>query len=95
MGTKNNPGKFDCYENAEPDEPRFALLGRDPLAGLLVDLWVALRRHSWSRCARILGVLISVAIEESKLPRDGEKELEAERCAESMMDWIYKKRRKG
>lgn len=20
MGTKNNPGKFDCYANAEPDE---------------------------------------------------------------------------
>jgi len=30
MGTKNNPGKFDCYENALPDEPMFILLARDP-----------------------------------------------------------------
>ena len=29
MGTKNNPGKFDCYEHAKPDEPMFVLLGRD------------------------------------------------------------------
>ena len=26
MGTKNNPGKFDCYANAKPDEPLFVLL---------------------------------------------------------------------
>ncbi|HAW11807.1 MAG TPA: aspartate decarboxylase, partial [Chloroflexi bacterium] len=30
MGTKNNPGKFDCYDDAHPDEPMFVLLGRDP-----------------------------------------------------------------
>lgn len=30
MGTKNNPGKFDCYNNALPDEPMFILLARDP-----------------------------------------------------------------
>jgi len=39
MGTKNNPGKFDCYENAKPDEPMFVLLGRDAAAASLVDLW--------------------------------------------------------
>jgi hypothetical protein len=43
MGTKNNPGRFDCYANAEPDEPMFVLLGRDPAAPILVRLWVALR----------------------------------------------------
>jgi hypothetical protein len=45
MGTKNNPGKFDCYANAEPDEPMFVLLARDPLAPMLVDLWANLRAH--------------------------------------------------
>lgn len=30
MGTKLNPGKFDCYQNALPDEPMFILLARDP-----------------------------------------------------------------
>jgi hypothetical protein len=39
MGTKNNPGKYDCYANAEPDEPLFVLLGRDKNAGALVWLW--------------------------------------------------------
>lgn len=43
MGTKNNPGKFDCYANAEPDEPMFVLLGRDKHAQLLVKLWADLR----------------------------------------------------
>jgi hypothetical protein len=46
MGTKLNPGKFDCYENAEPDEPMFVLLARDPLAPILVKLWADLREHA-------------------------------------------------
>lgn len=50
MGTKNNPGEYDCYENAEPDEPMFVLLGRDPIAPFVVRLWArlraALRGHS-------------------------------------------------
>ena len=43
MGSKNKPGNFDCYATAEPDEPMFVLLGRDPLAPLLVELWAGLR----------------------------------------------------
>lgn len=43
MGTKNNPGDYDCYENAEPDEPMFILLARDPLAPLLVKMWADMR----------------------------------------------------
>lgn len=39
MGTKNNPGQFDCYANAEPDEPMFVLLGRDPCAPTAVRDW--------------------------------------------------------
>lgn len=39
MGTKTNPGKFDCYANAEPDEPIFILLGRDPHAHAAVRKW--------------------------------------------------------
>lgn len=39
MGTKNNPSRFDCYANADPDEPMFVLLGRDRFAASLVDLW--------------------------------------------------------
>jgi hypothetical protein len=39
MGTKNHPSPFDCYANAEPDEPMFILLGRDLQAPKLVRLW--------------------------------------------------------
>ena len=39
MGTKNNPGKFDCYTNALPDEPIFVLLARDPNFNKLVRKW--------------------------------------------------------
>jgi hypothetical protein len=43
MSTKNNPENWDCYAKAEPDEPMFVLLGRDPVAPVIVAFWVALR----------------------------------------------------
>lgn len=43
MATKNNPGKFDCYANADPDEPMFVLLARDKHAPTLIWLWSVLR----------------------------------------------------
>lgn len=43
MGTKNNPGKFDCYANAEPDEPMFVLLARDQSAPDAIEAWINLR----------------------------------------------------
>ena len=39
MGTKTQPGEWDCYREALPDEPMFILLGRDPLAPGLVRQW--------------------------------------------------------
>jgi hypothetical protein len=43
MGTKNKPAAFDCYANAEPDEPMFVLLARDEKAPHLVREWVLMR----------------------------------------------------
>lgn len=43
MGTKRNPGKFDCIAAAEEDEPMFVLLGRDRQAPQLVEDWAATR----------------------------------------------------
>src|SRR5574341_1372418 len=43
MGTTKDPGEFDCYANAAPDEPMFVLLGRDPVASILVRRWADLR----------------------------------------------------
>lgn len=54
MGTKNNPGAFDCYANAEPDEPMFILLGRDVDAPGLVDLWARIREDNGEDPAKVL-----------------------------------------
>jgi hypothetical protein len=43
VATKNNPGRYDCYAHAAPDEPLFVLLARDKHAGVLVYLWSVLR----------------------------------------------------
>lgn len=45
VGTKVEPGAFDCYATAKPDEPLFTLLARDPLAPLVVRLWAEARRY--------------------------------------------------
>ena len=53
MGTKNNPGRFDCYANAAPDEPMFVLLGRDRFAADLVYMW-AYRRAKFHEDSEVL-----------------------------------------
>lgn len=45
MGTKNNPGKFDCYGNADPDEPMFILLARDIAAPAAILRWIECREE--------------------------------------------------
>lgn len=42
MGTKLNPGNFDCYAAAKDDEPMFVLLARDESAPFLVEAWARL-----------------------------------------------------
>lgn len=39
MGTKRNPGQFDCYLKAERDEPIFTLRAKDPASPALVRSW--------------------------------------------------------
>jgi hypothetical protein len=53
MGTKNNPGRYDCFSSAAPDEPMFVLLGRDPMAAVLVRLWAMLRCIQGEETAKI------------------------------------------
>lgn len=44
MGTKNNPGQFDCYSKALPDEPMFTILARDEDGPNTVEEWAIWRR---------------------------------------------------
>ncbi len=39
MSTKANPGKFNCWAAAMPDEPVFTILGRDPAFPATVAFW--------------------------------------------------------
>lgn len=73
MGTKTNPGKFDCYANALPDEPMFVLLARDTHAPLLVEMWAAMRYHD---------IMFS-----NKPESDAALVTEAQRCACAMREW--------
>lgn len=45
MGTKLNPGKFDCYHNAMIDEPIFVLSARDPDFAFRVRSWAEQRQR--------------------------------------------------
>ena len=71
MGTKDTPGKYDCYAKAEPGEPMFVLLGRDPSAALLVRLWALIRHRQNEQCGN----------------GDLEQIDEALRCAQDMQHW--------
>jgi hypothetical protein len=73
MGTKQHPAAFDCYANAEPDEPMFVLLARDKDAPLLVKLWAQLREGAVEMGAKPVEDLVQVN--------------EAKQCAYEMERW--------
>lgn len=73
MGTKNNPGEYDCYADLEPDEPHFVLRAKDASSPWLVKSWAQQRQREIE-----LGL---------KPKSDGAKVAEALRCADSMVEW--------
>ena len=73
MGTKDDPGEFDCYDAALPDEPMFVLLARDPDFERLVRKW-AKRREAACACG-------DRPIEDMKMVH------EARICADSGVQW--------
>lgn len=78
MGTKKDPGKFDCYAAAQEDEPYFLLLARDASAPRLVEAWAQLRQN-----AVAAGVAPST---------DMDKVDEARNCAQQMRQWHFSKK---
>lgn len=75
MATKNNPGAFDCYEKAAPDEPLFVLLARDVTAPQLVEDWARRREE-----------LIGLGIKPDT-PEERAQIQEARDCAAAMRAW--------
>jgi len=73
MGTKDNPGEFDCHAKALPNEETFTLLARDPSAPALVRLWAGIRH---------------MEVDSGKRPESDRKMVdEAQECAERMELW--------
>lgn len=91
MGTKQNPGQFDCYNAAEPDEPMFVLLARDETAGALVTLWAALRIGDSATADECMRTLKHIAAPYAAQP-DLAKAMEASECAAAMTEWISEHR---
>ena len=46
MGTKLNPGRYDCYAALKDDEPHFVLMARDPHFARVIGFWAMLRMQS-------------------------------------------------
>lgn len=73
MGSKITPGAYDCYANAEPDEPMFIVLARDAAAPIVVEMWAAERE---------------CLIERGEKPKsDMAMVIEARQCASAMREW--------
>lgn len=85
MGTKNNPDKFDCYAKAEPDEPMFTLLARDPHGANLVRIWLLLRNQKPEGARQVLEGMI--ANNPPKKEGDDEKIDAAVNCMGEMAVW--------
>lgn len=87
MGTKNNPGRFDCYHAADPDEPMFVLLARDRLAPYLVSIWAKVRNGDAEAAHAVFeAMIIRAGYPYTALP-DEEKATEAMECSLNMWAW--------
>ena len=85
MGTKANPGRFDCYARARPDEEIFVLLARDPLAPFHVSIWSSMRFGDFEAArVKFEAMLARVGLEYAVNP-DIEKAEEALGCAMAMV----------
>jgi len=88
MGTKTNPGNYDCYAKADPNEPIFTLRGKDPIAPYLVEIWVATRRGEFGKARQLIQDAAFDAGVLERVSDDGYHKLdEALDCARSMRDW--------
>lgn len=87
MGTKNQPGKFDCYDNALPDEPIFILLARDPLAPFLVSAWSAVRMGDWEKARTVFDAMIERQGAPYLREPDVDVAIEAMDCSAAMFAW--------
>lgn len=87
MGTKQNPGKFDCHGKAAPNEPIFTLRGKDPSGPYFVRAWAYLRLgRPVAAMEEIIKALNDPAVQ-ARIGPPCEKFEEAFDVAKAMHDW--------
>jgi hypothetical protein len=90
MGTKENPGRFDCHAKAEDDEPLFTLLARDVTAPFLVQAWAAIQAGNEQGALSAVRMAWTLAPEPDA---SAEKIAEAVTCAQDMVAWRERSQR--
>lgn len=83
MSSIDQPGAYDALEKAEPGEPMFPLLARDPDAPATVTEWCRLRRN---RALKLFGHSKRTA-DKKLFAAELAQCANAERIAEEMADW--------
>ncbi len=86
MATKADPDRFDCYAKAEPDEPLFVLLARDPLAPFLVSIWSSCRYGDFEAAGAKFDSMIGRVAERYGPKPDVAKAEEALDCSRTMFE---------
>jgi hypothetical protein len=89
MGTKTEPGDYDCYAKLEPDEPYFLLRGKDPVAPYLTMMWAASRNGDWSGMLDLVeSMRLSKDVNARVSTDENPKLAEANSCARTMRAWF-------
>lgn len=77
----------DCYHKAEPNEPKFTLLGRDRAAPVCVRMWAAIREGNFEVITMLMGEIVEVAQHYSSNPTDDIQLQDACAIAGEMEQW--------
>ena len=88
MGSKINPGPYNCMSAAHRSEPVFTLLGRDELASPLVRLWASIRAGDSDAMRQVASSLPFLMIRFRRKANDAAKAAEALQCADDMEHWF-------
>lgn len=87
MGSKLDPGSFDCHDAALPDEEQFTLLARDPLAPFLVSIWASMRTGDFEAAETQFKIMQIRLGRKYAAEPDVDKAFEARDCAMRMFAW--------
>lgn len=87
MGTKNNPGEFDCYAKADGDEPVFVLRAKDASAPYLVQAWAFLLQGKLTEAITAIESAAEDLEVQGRIGTRVEKIASALKCADAMADW--------